>query len=109
MINLARGSVAVTVVALLVVSFYFQRKVEAVSVVAIDSQNEIQRSQNEIQNLQDQQTQDRQTQDNTRARHSTFPSKLQELFALKLFLLSLRELSLKSKRHNNRLPNEQVY
>lgn len=63
MINLARGSVAVTVVALLVVSFYFQRKVEAVSVVAIDSQNEIQKLQNEIQKLQDQQTQDKQTQE----------------------------------------------
>lgn len=55
MINLARGSVALTAVALLVVaSFYFQRKVEAVSVVATDTQNEIQ---NEINNTQDKQTQ----------------------------------------------------
>lgn len=52
MINLARGSVALTVVALLVGSFYFQRKVEAVSIVAIDSQNEIQNEINKIQNNQ---------------------------------------------------------
>lgn len=56
MINLARGGVALTLVVLLVSVFYFQRKVEAVSVVAIDSQNEIQ---NEIK--QTQQTQDIQT------------------------------------------------
>lgn len=52
MINLARGSVALTVTALLVVSFYFQRKVEAVSIVAIDSQNEIQNEINKTQNNQ---------------------------------------------------------
>lgn len=58
MINLARGSVALTAVALLVVaSFYFQRKVEAVSVVAIDTQNEIQNEINKIQDTQDKQTQ----------------------------------------------------
>lgn len=57
MINLARGSVALTVVALLVGSFYFQRKVEAVSIVAIDSQNEIQNEINKIQNTLDKQTQ----------------------------------------------------
>jgi 3D (Asp-Asp-Asp) domain-containing protein len=62
--NLARGSVALTVVALLVAVFYFQRKVEAVSVVAIDSQNEIQKLQEEIQQLKEQQTQD-QPQDQT--------------------------------------------
>lgn len=51
MINLARGSVALTAAVLLVaLSFYFQRTVEAVSIVAIDSQNEIQ---NEINNIQD--------------------------------------------------------
>jgi 3D (Asp-Asp-Asp) domain-containing protein len=67
--NLARGSVALTITALLVISFYFQRKVEAVSIVAIDSQNEIQELKKEIerlqeeQKLQDQQTQDRQKQD----------------------------------------------
>lgn len=60
--NLARGSVALTVVALLVTVFYFQRKVEAVSVVAIDSQNEIQKLQEEIQQLKEQQTQEQQTQ-----------------------------------------------
>lgn len=59
MINLARGGVALTWVVLLVSVFYFQRKVEAVSVVAIDSQNEIQ---NEIkQTQQTQQTQETQT------------------------------------------------
>ena len=59
MINLARGGVALTLVVLLVSVFYFQRKVEAVSVVAIDSQNEIQ---NEIkQTQQTQQTQETQT------------------------------------------------
>ena len=52
MINLARGSVALTVIALLVAVFYFQRKVEAVSIVAIDSQNEIQNEINKIQNTQ---------------------------------------------------------
>lgn len=52
MINLARGGIALTVVALLVGSFYFQRKVEAVSIVAIDSQNEIQNEINKIQNNQ---------------------------------------------------------
>lgn len=52
MINLARGSVALTVVALLVAVFYFQRKVEAVSIVAIDSQNEIQNEINKTQNNQ---------------------------------------------------------
>lgn len=58
MINLARGSVALTVVALLVgASFYFQRKVEAVSIVAIDSQNEIQNEINKIKDTQDKQTQ----------------------------------------------------
>lgn len=65
--NLARGSVALTVVALLVAVFYFQRKVEAVSVVAIDSQNEIQKLQEEIQKLQEQHTnqdiKDKQSQD----------------------------------------------
>lgn len=60
--NLARGSVALTLVVLVVAVFYFQRKVEAVSVVAIDSQNEIQKLQEEIQELKEQQTQD-QTQD----------------------------------------------
>jgi 3D (Asp-Asp-Asp) domain-containing protein len=66
MINLARGGVALTVIALLVVSFYFQRKVEAVSIVAIDSQNEIQKLQQEIQQIQDKQNkQDKPTkQDN---------------------------------------------
>ena len=52
MINLARGSVALTVIALLVAVFYFQRKVEAVSIVAIDSQNEIQNEINKTQNTQ---------------------------------------------------------
>jgi 3D (Asp-Asp-Asp) domain-containing protein len=53
MINLARGSVALTAAVLLVaVSFYFQRTVEAVSIVAIDSQNEIQNEINKIQNNQ---------------------------------------------------------
>ena len=75
MINLARGSVAVTVVALLVVSFYFQRKVEAVSVVAIDSQNEIQKLQKEIQKLQNQQTQDQKTQDQQTQEKSNNSSK----------------------------------
>ena len=63
MINLARGSVALTLVTLLVAVFYFQRKVEAVSVVAIDSQNEIQQLQQDIKQLQDKQLQDKQTQD----------------------------------------------
>ncbi len=58
MINLARGGVALTVITLLVAVFYFQRKVEAVSVVAIDSQNEIQQLQQEIQQLQDKHTQE---------------------------------------------------
>lgn len=57
MINLARGSVALTVVALLVAVFYFQRKVEAVSVVATDTQNEIQNEIKKIQNTEDKQTQ----------------------------------------------------
>ena len=61
MINLARGSVALTVVALLVAVFYFQRKVEAVSIVAIDSQNEIQNEINKIQDIQDTQTQNTQS------------------------------------------------
>lgn len=65
--NLARGSVALTIIALLVAVFYFQRKVEAVSVVAIDSQNEIQKLQEEIQKLQEQHNnqdiQDKQSQD----------------------------------------------
>jgi len=52
MINLARGSFALTVIALLVAVFYFQRKVEAVSIVAIDSQNEIQNEINKTQNTQ---------------------------------------------------------
>jgi 3D (Asp-Asp-Asp) domain-containing protein len=56
--NLARGSVALTLITLLVAVFYFQRKVEAVSVVAIDSQNEIQKLQEEIQQLKEQQTED---------------------------------------------------
>ncbi len=63
MINLARGGVALTLITLLVAVFYFQRKVEAVSVVAIDSQNEIQQLQQDIQQLQQQQLQDKQTQD----------------------------------------------
>ncbi|CAN5697805.1 hypothetical protein BH20ACI4_BH20ACI4_29360 [soil metagenome] len=58
MINLARGGVALTLITLLVAVFYFQRKVEAVSVVAIDSQNEIQQLQQEIQQLQDKHTQE---------------------------------------------------
>lgn len=58
MINLARGGVALTLITLLVAVFYFQRKVEAVSVVAIDSQNEIQQLQQDIQQLKEQQTQD---------------------------------------------------
>ncbi len=58
MINLARGGVALTLITLLVAVFYFQRKVEAVSVVAIDSQNEIQQLQEEIQQLKEQQTED---------------------------------------------------
>lgn len=61
MINLARGGVALTLVVLLVSVFYFQRKVEAVSVVAIDSQNEIQNEIKNIQQTQDQQTQERQS------------------------------------------------
>lgn len=63
MINLARGGVALTFVVLLVSVFYFQRKVEAVSVVAIDSQNEIQKLQQDIQQLQQQQQLQEQTQD----------------------------------------------
>ncbi|MEO6589886.1 MAG: 3D domain-containing protein [Pyrinomonadaceae bacterium] len=63
MINLARGGVALTLVVLLVSVFYFQRKVEAVSVVAIDSQNEIQKLQQDIQQLQEQQVQQQQIQD----------------------------------------------
>lgn len=61
MINLARGGVALTLITLLVAVFYFQRKVEAVSVVAIDSQNEIQQLQQDIKQLQDKQTQDKQS------------------------------------------------
>ena len=57
MINLARGGVALTLITLLVAVFYFQRKVEAVSVVAIDSQNEIQQLQQDIKQLQDKQLQ----------------------------------------------------
>ena len=63
MINLARGGVALTLITLLAAVFYFQRKVEAVSVVAIDSQNEIQQLQQDIKQLQDKQLQDKQTQD----------------------------------------------
>ena len=64
MINLARGGVALTLITLLVAVFYFQRKVEAVSVVAIDSQNEIQQLQQDIQQLQEQQQlQDKQKQE----------------------------------------------
>lgn len=70
MINLARGSVALTVVALLVTVFYFQRKVEAVSIVAIDSQNEIQKLQEEIQQLKEQQLQE-QTQDKEQDKSSS--------------------------------------
>lgn len=72
--NLARGSVALTVVALLVTVFYFQRKVEAVSVVAIDSQNEIQKLQQEIQQLKEQQTQD-QIQDQTQDKENKSSNK----------------------------------
>ena len=53
MINLARGGVTLTVIALLVGIFYYQRKVEAVTVVASDSQNEIQKEVNETQQTQD--------------------------------------------------------
>jgi 3D (Asp-Asp-Asp) domain-containing protein len=74
MINLARGGVALTVIALLVAVFYFQRKVEAVSVVAIDSQNEIQQLQEEIQQLKEQQTQD-QIQDQTQDKENKSSNK----------------------------------
>ena len=74
MINLARGGVALTVITLLVAVFYFQRKVEAVSVVAIDSQNEIQQLQEEIQQLKEQQTQD-QIQDQTQDKENKSSNK----------------------------------